>query len=211
MHIETSPTALLARARALRDRAGRAVLGITGAPGAGKSTLAAALAAQLGPHVGQLPMDGFHLSNEVLTALGRRERKGAPDTFDAAGYAALLSRLREAGGMGEVLYAPRFHRELEESFAAEIALGPEIALVVTEGNYLLLPGDPWARVRPLLDEVWYVEPDEKLRLRRLVDRHIAYGKTRQEATAWAHGTDQRNAALIARTRETADVVVRLPG
>lgn len=158
-------------------------------------------------------MDGFHLSNEVLAALGRRDRKGAPDTFDAAGYAALLRRLREADGdaTGETVYAPRFHREIEESFAAEIALGPGTDLVLTEGNYLLLPTPPWSRVRPLLDEVWYVDPGEQARLRRLVERHVAYGKSPDEASAWAHGTDQRNALLVARTREAADLVVRLPG
>ena len=202
------PGALLDRARALRDRPGRAVLGITGAPGAGKSTLAHALVDALGPSAGLLPMDGFHLSNEVLTALGRRDRKGAPDTFDAAGYAALLARIREAGSTGETVYAPRFHREFEESLAAEIALGPDVPLVVTEGNYLLLDEGPWARVRPLLDEVWYVEPGEEVRLGRLVERHLAYGKPPEAAHAWAHGPDQANALRIARTRAHADLVVR---
>ncbi|GAA2634072.1 nucleoside/nucleotide kinase family protein [Streptomyces axinellae] len=202
------PGALLDRARALRDRPGRAVLGITGAPGAGKSTLAHALVNALGPGAGLLPMDGFHLSNEVLAALGRRDRKGAPDTFDAAGYAALLARIRESWSTGETVYAPRFHREFEESLAAEIALGPDAALVITEGNYLLLDEGPWARVRPLLDEVWYVEPGEEVRLGRLVERHIAYGKPPERAHAWAHGPDQANAVRIARTRARADLLVR---
>ncbi|GAA2093790.1 nucleoside/nucleotide kinase family protein [Streptomyces albiaxialis] len=201
--------ALLDRARALLDRPGRAVLGIAGPPGAGKSTLAAALADGLGPRAGLLPMDGYHLSNAVLTALGRRDRKGAPDTFDAAGYAALLARLRAADGTDETVYAPRFHREFEESVAAELSFGPGVGLVVTEGNYLLLSDGPWAAVLPLLDESWYVDLDEDERLRRLTARHHAYGKTPEEAHAWSHGSDQANAEIVARTREAADLRVRL--
>ncbi|MFC9425394.1 nucleoside/nucleotide kinase family protein [Streptomyces sp. NPDC056987] len=224
--VETGLTALVDRARGLLERPGRALLGITGAPAAGKSTLAGLLARELGPAACLVPMDGYHLANSVLLALGRRDRKGAPDTFDAGGYTALLRRLRaaagpdepngpdngvgETAGGGETVYAPRFHREIEESIAGEIVIGPEARLVITEGNYLLLPDAPWAGVRPLLDESWYVEPDEALRLRRLVDRHVEFGKSPAEAHAWAHGTDQNNAALIARTRAHADLVVRLP-
>lgn len=201
---------LLARAAALAARPARAVLGITGPPGAGKSTLGELVAEGLGrPRAELLPLDGYHLSNAVLDALGRRDRKGAPDTFDAAGYVALLRRLRADRTPEGAVYAPRFHREAEESVAAEIAVGPDTELVVTEGNYLLLDEGPWADVRPLLDEVWYVEPDEELRLGRLVDRHVAYGKSPRAAHDWAHGTDQANAVRIARTRDRADLVVRL--
>lgn len=211
--VETGPDALLARARALRDRPGRAFLGLAGAPASGKSTLAALLAAELGPRACLLPMDGFHLADSVLVALGRRDRKGAPDTFDAAGFAALLDRLRNGdGAAGETVYAPRFHRDVEDSVAGEIVIGPEVELVIAEGNYLLLPEGPWARVRPLLDESWYMEPDEELRLRRLVARHVEFGKSPEDAHAWAHGSDQANAAVIAATRARADLVVRLaPG
>ncbi|MFG7940894.1 MULTISPECIES: nucleoside/nucleotide kinase family protein [Streptomyces] len=205
--VERDPVALAARARELRDRPGRALLGLTGPPGAGKSTLGAALVQELGPGAALLPMDGFHLANSVLAALGRADRKGAPDTFDGAGYADLLRRLREAAGT-ETVYAPRFHREFEESYAAELAIGPDVRLVVTEGNYLLLPEEPWVRVPPLLDEVWYLDPDEELRLSRLVARHISFGRAPEQAHAWAHGTDQANAVRIAATRPAADLVVR---
>ncbi|MEU0440455.1 nucleoside/nucleotide kinase family protein [Streptomyces sp. NPDC006186] len=203
---------LLDRARALADGRPRAVLGIAGSPGAGKSTLAEQLVRALngdGPEwVAYVPMDGFHLADAELERLGRRERKGAPDTFDAAGYAALLRRLREEEGLREVVYAPGFERVLEQPLAGAVPVPPTARLVVTEGNYLLLDSGAWARVRPWLDEVWFCELDEEERLRRLTARHERFGKTRREAEAWARGTDQRNADLVAATRDRADLVVR---
>ncbi|GHF39979.1 nucleoside/nucleotide kinase family protein [Streptomyces griseosporeus] len=202
---------LLDRARALADRRPRAILGITGSPGAGKSTLAEQLVRALNgdgpPWVAHVPMDGFHLADVELERLGRRDRKGAPDTFDAAGYAALLRRLREEDD-GEVVYAPGFERVLEQPLAGAIPVPPAARLVVTEGNYLLLETGAWARVRPQLDEVWFCELDEEERIRRLVARHEEFGKDHREAEAWVLGTDQRNADLVAATRERADLVVR---
>ena len=148
-------------------------------------------------------MDGFHLAQPELVRLGRRDRMGAPDTFDAAGYAALLARLRAQGD--EVVYAPEFRREIEEPIAGAIAVAPDVPLVVTEGNYLLL----WDAVRPLLDEAWYVEMDEDTRLQWLIQRHIDFGKAPDAARAWVMRSDQANAAVVAATRERADVVVRL--
>ncbi|WP_084464590.1 nucleoside/nucleotide kinase family protein [Microtetraspora fusca] len=202
--------ALVARSAA----AGRpAVLGITGKPGAGKSTLAAALTDALNaerPGAAVLaPMDGFHLSNGVLAALGLRDRKGAPETFDAWGYLALLERI--GGGREPVVYAPTFDRALEEPVAGAIPVPGETALVVTEGNYLLLDEEPWRRVRTLLDEVWYVEVADALRLDRLTARHAAFGKTPEQARLWATGSDERNAALVGRTAHHADLRVRVDG
>jgi pantothenate kinase len=154
-------------------------------------------------------MDAFHLAGAELVRLGRAERKGAPDTFDAAGYVALLRRLR-APVAGEVVYAPEFRRELEEPIAGAVAVAAAVPLVVTEGNYLLLDG-PWAPVRELLDETWYCEAGEAVRLARLVARHAAFGKAPEDARRWAHGSDQRNAELIAPTRERADLVVATGG
>ncbi|MFD5074070.1 nucleoside/nucleotide kinase family protein [Streptomyces sp. NPDC058371] len=200
---------LLERAAGLVRPGRRALLGIAGSPGAGKTTLAEQLVRALNgdgePWVAQVPMDGFHLADVELDRLGRRDRKGAPDTFDASGYAALLRRLREE--QDEVVYAPGFERTLEQPIAGSIAVPRTARLVVTEGNYLLVPDGDWARVRPQLDEVWFCELDEEERVRRLVARHERFGKDREAARAWVLGTDQRNADLIATTRGRADLVV----
>jgi len=181
------------------------MLGITGPPGAGKSTVAERVIAALGDRARLVPMDGFHLPDAELQRLGRRERKGAPDTFDAEAYVALLARLR-APAEAEVR-APAFDRETDEPVADAIVVPRELGLVVTEGNYLLLDDGPWAAVRELLDEVWYVEADESERIQRLIARHVRFGKSPDAARAWALGPDQRNAERVAATRGRADLVV----
>jgi len=197
--------ALADRARALVPAGGRAILGITGAPGAGKTTLAEELTAALGDRAAHVPMDGYHLADVQLDRLGSRDRKGAPDTFDPLGYAALLRRLRE--DTDDVIYAPGFERTLEQPIAGTIAIPRAARLIITEGNYLLLSTGGWERVRPLLDEVWYADLDQRARLDRLIDRHVRFGKPEHAAVAWATGTDERNAALIAAGRERADLLV----
>ncbi len=184
---------------------GRTVLGICGSPGAGKSTLAAELAARIGDSAVVVPMDGFHLHDDELARLGLRERKGAPETFDVEGYVALLSRVRDAGGA--TVYAPEFDRSRELSVAGAIAVRREHRLVLTEGNYLLYDAMGWAGVRPLLDEVWFVEGDQSTRVERLVQRHVAHGKPPELARHWTLSSDEANAALVAATRDLADVVV----
>lgn len=197
---------LLAAARALAAGP-RRILGITGAPGAGKSVLARELVEALDGQAVLVGMDGFHLPNAELVRLGRLDRKGAPDTFDADGYVALLRRLRS--GTDTVL-APRFDRFAEEPVADAVTVGPEVALVVTEGNYLLLDSGLWAGVAALLDECWYVTVDERVRLERLVARHLAYGRTPAQARERAYGSDLANARLIEATRARATRVVRVP-
>ncbi|HET6357524.1 nucleoside/nucleotide kinase family protein [Streptomyces sp.] len=200
------PPHVLYRARALAVSGRRVVLGIAGAPGSGKSTLAAHIVDVLGGLAVLVPMDGFHLAQAELERLGRARRKGAPDTFDAAGYAALLARLR-APVPGVTVYAPAFDRALEEPVAGRIAVEPDVPLVVTEGNYLLHDEGPWAQVRPLVDEVWYLELDDAVRVSRLVDRHVRFGKPRVFAERWVHDSDEPNARLVARGRNRADFVI----
>ncbi len=196
------PQAALARARALALPGQRRLLGIVGPPGAGKSTVAEALVAALGGLAQAVPMDGYHLAQVELERLGRASRKGAPDTFDSAGYVALLRRLRHPVA-GETVYAPAFRREIEEPIAGAIGVPPEVPLVVTEGNYLLLDQPHWNEVGTLLDEVWYVDVDDALRVSRLVARHERHGRSPEAARAWVEGTDEPNARLIAATRMRA--------
>lgn len=204
------PPSCLERIDALLADGRRKLLGLAGAPGSGKSTLAEALLAHLGERAVVVPMDGYHLANVELARLGRSERKGAEDTFDAAGYVALLARLREQPA-DEIVYAPAFRREIEEPIAGAIPVLPQTQLVITEGNYLLLERGHWARVRPLLDAAWYVDVDDELRRRRLVARHMHYGRSEAAAIDWVAHTDEPNAQLIATTRTRADLVFRWPG
>lgn len=198
---------LVARARALADSGPRQLLGIAGAPGAGKSTLAERIVAEVGPLARLVPMDGFHLAQSELVRLGREGRKGAPDTFDVNGFVSMLRRLRRLEPTS--VWAPVFRRDLEEPVAGAIEVPPEVRLVVTEGNYLLLRDDPWEEVRTLLHEAWFLDLDAELRVRRLTARHEAYGKTPEQALAWALGSDAANAARVAGTAGHADLVVRL--
>ena len=196
--------ALADRARRLAGT-GRALLGIAGAPGAGKSTTAEQLVARIGPEAVVVPMDGFHLHDDELARLGLGDRKGAPETFDVEGYVALLGRLRTE--TAHTVWAPAFDRARELSVAGAIGVRPEHRLVVTEGNYLLFEGGGWSSVRPLLDEVWFVEQDETTRVERLVERHVAHGKPVDVARRWTLESDQANADLVAQTRAVADLVV----
>jgi pantothenate kinase len=201
------PASARLRARELIQRSGRVLLGLVGPPGAGKSTLAAALQAEFAELSQVVPMDGFHLANVELERLGRRGRKGAPDTFDSAGYVALLRRLL-AQADGEIVYAPEFRREIEEPIANAIAVFARTQLVITEGNYLLLEDKPWCDVKGLLNEVWYVEVDDRLRVDRLTQRHEQFGRSAEEAAAWVAGTDEPNARLIEASRARASFVFR---
>ena len=202
---------LLARdAIALASDSARAILGVAGSPGAGKSTLVDALlagirAAKGDDWVAHVPMDGFHLADAQLDRIGARGRKGAPETFDAAGYAHVLERIKQE--VDEPVYVPGFDRVLEQPLAAALVVLPSARLVVTEGNYVLLDDPQWVRARRAMDAVWFVTSDEALRVDRLVARHIQFGKTPEEARAWVAATDQRNAELVAPTVGSADRVI----
>lgn len=183
---------------------GRFLTALAGPPGAGKSTLAAALVEALGQGAKAVPMDGFHYDDRVLIARGARDRKGAPDTFDAQGFFHLLRRLR----VEDEVAIPLFDRDLEISRAGADIVMPEDRLLVVEGNYLLLNEAPWPQAAPLFDlTVWIDVPEAELD-RRLLARWAHYGKTPDEARAWIDGNDMPNIRRVTRNSRAADVVVR---
>lgn len=189
----------------------RAVLGIAGPPGAGKTTLVtrllAAVAADpaLSNRVAHVPMDGFHLTNAELDSLGRRDRKGAPDTFDAVAYAGVLASVRASPRA--VVTAPSFDHVVGEPVADSVVVPMDADLVVTEGNYLLLGVGDWIGVPPLLDEAWWCALDPDTRVERLVARHVETGREVSDATDWVLRSDEANARRVDGGAELADVVL----
>jgi pantothenate kinase len=163
--------------------------------------------AELGANAtGYLPMDGFHLANSELARLGCSHVKGAPDTFDGFGFVALVKRLRQADDA--IVYAPAFDRMVETAIAGAIPIPREVPLVVAEGIYLLLDTPPWSRLRGLIDEVWYIEPDDSRRPDWLVDRHVRNGRSREAAEEWVYRSDEANAVLVRAAKDRADLFIR---
>lgn len=185
----------------------RCVLGLAGAPGVGKSMLAEAVARQLGAQAAVVALDGFHLADAQLAELGVLDRKGAPETFDGWGYAALLGRLQERPD--HVVYTPTFERELEQPIAGAVAVPPEVELVVTEGNYLLLDEPCWRAARAHLEAVWFLRTDPAVRRARLLRRHVSFGKSATDAVRWVDGVDAPNSDLVEASASRADLVLDL--
>lgn len=194
------------------DHKGRIVIGIVGCPGSGKSTLAELLVNRLNaddlqnPIAQILPLDGFHLANDVLENLGLRELKGIPDTFDAEAY---IQKLKEAKqDPPKILKAPRFDREIEASIEDGIYISPETKVIITEGNYLLLESEPWAQIADLLDDCWYLRADPQILTERLIERHMTGGRGRDQAIEKVQSTDLPNARLVEVTKVRAQMLVK---
>jgi pantothenate kinase len=196
--------ALLARIRALADGAGsRVLVALAGAPGAGKSTLAADLAAALGPVAAVVPMDGYHLDNAILDARGRRFAKGSPDTFDVAGFAAMLRRLKAE----DEVIIPVFDRDIDLSRGSARLIGPEVRIAVVEGNYLLLRDPPWNSLTGLWDLTVFLDVPEAELERRLVARWLHHGLGPAAARHRAEANDLPNARLVVARSAPPDLVL----
>jgi pantothenate kinase len=191
----------------------RMILGLAGPPGAGKSTLAAAIVAAARAAVAPewaacLPMDGYHLSNAQLERLGLADRKGAPATFDVDGYATMLARVVADGGQD--IYVPDYDRTVHhEPIAARLVIPGAARLVVTEGNYLAMDAARWRPVRAYIDRLWYVETPDRIRRERLIERQVSVGRDEQDARDWVERSDRPNGELVKLSRRNADRVISL--
>jgi pantothenate kinase len=186
----------------------RTLIGIVGKPGAGKSTVVEEISKKFGSKlVSIIPMDGFHLSNEELISLGRRDRKGAPDTFDVEGFTSLIKRVKSDSNVDHKF--PIFHREIEASIADEGMVPKHSKVVVIEGNYLFSEDHNWSQVYALLNHTWFIEIEDEVRIERLIARHIRFGKTPEEAEAWSQGSDETNARFIDLTAYRAENLIKL--
>ena len=192
----------------LASNSERTLIGIVGKPGAGKSTVVDAVIKKFPtPEVAIIPMDGYHLSNETLIEMGARDRKGAPDTFDALRFTDLLNQVKSKP-KAEIRF-PIFHREIEASVENEGVVLPSARVVITEGNYLFSTDHNWSGVFPLLDHTYYINIAEEIRIARLIARHHAYGKSIEDAEIWARGSDEANARFIERTSDRASRAIHL--
>jgi pantothenate kinase len=200
----TTLEGLAAQIRHKAPSSGRLLVAIAGPPGAGKSTAAAELVSRIGSGAQAVPMDGFHYDDAVLIARGLRQVKGAPETFDVAGFLHLLRRLRDE----DEIAIPLFDRDLELSRGAAGILTVEDRILVIEGNYLLLRETPWDQVSGQVDlTVWLDVPETELD-RRLVDRWAHFGKSPEAARAWIDNNDMPNIRRVTQGSAPADYVIR---
>jgi pantothenate kinase len=186
-------------------RTKRFVVAIAGPPGSGKSTLSARLRDVLPQEtVEVVPMDGFHFDDAILERRGLRSRKGAPETFDFAGFEALLKRIR--AGEPEIAI-PIFDRSVELSRAAAVVISGEMKFILVEGNYLLLDEAPWARLAPLFDMTVFVDVPRAELERRLMQRWRDLGRSDEDARAWIASNDMPNIERVLSHRRPADMIV----
>lgn len=184
----------------------RFMLGIVGAPGVGKSTIAQLLAQEI-PNSIVVTMDGFHLPNNVLDERGLHHLKGIPATFDAEGFVQLLQEIHQQ--TNHPVLCPVFDRTIDEPVADVIVVQPAHQLVIIEGNYLLLEKLPWQEIQTLLDVSWYLIADVRLINQRLIERHMEGGRTLSEAQAKIASTDAPNAQLIAQSKPRTDLTIEV--
>ena len=192
----------------------RVLLGLAGEPGAGKSTAAARLlldADQAGVTAAVVPMDGFHLAHSVLESRAMTDVKGAPETFDAHGFVALVERIHAQRPGDPTIWAPEFRREIEDAVAGAIEVPADTQLVIVEGNYVLLDEEPWARLALLFDVAWMLTPSAERRLARLMARHESYGNDPADARRRALGPDQTNAERVRAHSQRPGVTMVDPG
>ncbi len=208
--LETNTNAVLAAIARAPRRDGPLLAGIAGPPGSGKSTLARKVVDNLDtgernpPMAALVPMDGFHLDNEALDALGLRAVKGAPETFDAAGFVSLVRKLREPA---EDIRYPLFDRAADRTLPDAGLFRAGTPICVVEGNYLLLPDSPWAALAPLFDvSVMIATPTDVLE-DRLIQRWLDHGLPRDAARRRARGNDMTNARRVLESSATADLVL----
>ena len=192
----------------LQSASPRTIIGIVGKPGAGKSTVVSEIEKRFdSSEVCVIPMDGYHLSNETLIEIGRRDRKGAPDTFATQEFISLIRKVKN-DHTSEHRF-PIFHREIEASKKDEGIVPIGAKVIVIEGNYLFSEEHNWNGVFPLLDHTWFIEIDNEVRMQRLIARHVKYGKTPEEAEYWSRGSDEANAQYIELTAHRAAGVIKL--
>jgi len=186
----------------------RSIIGIVGKPGAGKSTVVSEIEKRFdSSQVSVIQMDGYHLSNEELIALGHRDRKGAPDTFDTQSFISLITKVKNIPGLEHRF--PIFHREMEASIENEGSVPSGAKVIVVEGNYLFSEDHNWQGVFPLLDHSWFIQIDDEVRIERLIARHIQFGKSPEAAENWSRGSDEANARFIAKTASKAKNLIRM--
>ncbi len=203
MHVKSLTAEILVRAAG----SARFITAICGPPGAGKSTLAAAVANELakeGQSAVVVPMDGFHLDDEILVDRGLRAKKGAPETFDAAGFSATMQRI---GDRFEDVYIPVFDRSLELSRAAARLVASSDRLILVEGNYLLLDQPPWSGLKPLFDFTILLKVDAQELERRSIARWLHHGYRSSEAGEKTQNNDMTNARTVIKNSTRPDIVL----
>ena len=165
---------------------------IAGAPGSGKSTLAADVASKLGDICCIIPMDGFHLDNATLTAHGLLSVKGAPETFDLAGFSHLIEALKN----GSTKQFPTFDRDQDSVIDNGGTVPDTVSILLFEGNYLLFDEPGWVDLADKWDASIWLDVSEAVLEKRLIQRWLDQGMSPEAAKARAQMNDLANARQV---------------